>query len=380
MIPRLVVVALATLSCVAARAGELGESAVDPSAFATVIDAREYDDRFATVQELLDQAPGVRVSRYGGLGAYSTASIRAAKPEQVLVLLDGVRLNSAERGAFDLSTLPVRQVERIEVLRGAGAQRYGSDAVGGVISITTRRPEESRRARGRRVAHRGQLRDVRRRSVGLRRERLRRAGSPATRACAARTTSTSTPLAPARCPCAAGGGPGLVPPATSRPRTRGSTRDFVEDSGLLRGGFALGPSARLEGTLDLYRKDGGEPGSIWTSRRPTPDEELSCAAAGAVAGARRGPAGLDRRRARPRGPLRRARGRRQHAHAERASCATRAASVSSSQELVTGSDDVVVAGAQLRARRRLAPARARAGSTARCASPGAARRACATTR
>ena len=77
MIPRLVVVALATLSCVAARAGELGESVADPSAFSTVIDARQYDDRFTTVQELLDQTPGVRVSRYGGLGAYSTASIRA---------------------------------------------------------------------------------------------------------------------------------------------------------------------------------------------------------------------------------------------------------------------------------------------------------------
>ena len=75
MIPRLVVVALATLSCVA-RAGELGESAADPSAFSTVIDARKYDDRFTTVQELLDQTPGVRVSRYGGPGAYSTASIR----------------------------------------------------------------------------------------------------------------------------------------------------------------------------------------------------------------------------------------------------------------------------------------------------------------
>ncbi|HXZ86737.1 MAG TPA: TonB-dependent receptor plug domain-containing protein, partial [Myxococcota bacterium] len=133
-----------TLYCVAAfgaRAGELHESADDPSAFATVIQARDYDDRFATVEELLEQVPGVDVRRFGGLGAYSTASIRGSKSEQVLVLLDGVRLNEAERGGVDLSTLPLRQVERIEVLPGAGAQRWGSDAVGGVISITTRRPE-----------------------------------------------------------------------------------------------------------------------------------------------------------------------------------------------------------------------------------------------
>ena len=63
-------------------AGELSESAEDPSAFSTVIDARDYDDRFATVDELLDQVPGVRVQRYGGLGSASTASIRGSKAER----------------------------------------------------------------------------------------------------------------------------------------------------------------------------------------------------------------------------------------------------------------------------------------------------------
>jgi iron complex outermembrane receptor protein len=56
--------------------GELSESADDPSAFATVIDARDYDERFATVEEVLEQTPGVRIRRFGGLGSYSTASIR----------------------------------------------------------------------------------------------------------------------------------------------------------------------------------------------------------------------------------------------------------------------------------------------------------------
>ncbi len=122
-------------------ASEFPEYPDDPSAFTTVIEAREYDDRFETVADLLGHVAGVRVRRYGGLGAFSTASVRGAKSERVLVLLDGVRLNSAYRGTVDLSTLPIRTVERIEVVRGGGAARYGSAAVGGVISITTRRGE-----------------------------------------------------------------------------------------------------------------------------------------------------------------------------------------------------------------------------------------------
>src|SRR5262245_42529637 len=80
-------------------AGEISESPEDPSSFSTVIDAREYDERFATVEELLSQVPGARVRRSGGVGAQSTISIRGSKSEQVLVMLDGVRLNSSARGA-----------------------------------------------------------------------------------------------------------------------------------------------------------------------------------------------------------------------------------------------------------------------------------------
>ena len=87
LITVLVLLALALVASRSGVAGELSESAADPSAFTTVLDARARDDRFATVEELLEQAPGVRVRRYGGLGAYSTASIRGSKAEQVLVLV-----------------------------------------------------------------------------------------------------------------------------------------------------------------------------------------------------------------------------------------------------------------------------------------------------
>ncbi len=134
-------VCLLALSAGVATGREFEESADSPSAFVTVIHARDYDDRFETVEDLLHHAAGVRVRRFGALGSYSPASIRGSKAEQVLVLLDGVRLNSAHRGAVDLSTLSLRTIERIEVIRGGGSARYGSDAIGGVIVMTSRRPE-----------------------------------------------------------------------------------------------------------------------------------------------------------------------------------------------------------------------------------------------
>ena len=261
--------ALALLASPFGVAGELSESPDDPSAFSTVIDARDYDDRFATVEELLDQVPGVRVRRFGGLGAYSTATIRGAKAEQVLVLLDGVRMNDASRGAVNLSTLPLRQIERIEVLRGAGAQRYGSDAVGGVLSITTRKPDSSDASADASF------------SVGrydtLGGDLALSGASENARGLASYTrlrsdNDFSFEVTP---PDRGAARPGLpVPAASTHVRLNSG---FVEDSGLLRGSLDTGADSRFDGTLDLYRKDGGEPGGIWgKSLVDTTDEALSC--------------------------------------------------------------------------------------------------------
>lgn len=67
-------------------------------------------------------------------------AIRGTSFEQVLVLVDGVRVSDAQTGHFDLNlAVPFEQIERIEVLRGAASALYGSDAVGGVINVVTRR-------------------------------------------------------------------------------------------------------------------------------------------------------------------------------------------------------------------------------------------------
>jgi outer membrane cobalamin receptor len=100
------------------------------------------------VQELLRTAVGVAVVETGAPGQLATVSIRGSEAQQVLVLLDGVRLNSPQNGQFDLANLPVAldQIERIEVLRGPASALYGSNALAGVIHIVTRRAEAEPRA------------------------------------------------------------------------------------------------------------------------------------------------------------------------------------------------------------------------------------------
>ncbi|MGB9697968.1 MAG: TonB-dependent receptor plug domain-containing protein [Thermodesulfobacteriota bacterium] len=95
-----------------------------------------------TLGEIIQQATGVEVSQYGPRGAVSLPKIRGAEAEQVLILINGRRINDAQSGKFDLSNLPIvkEEVERIEVLRGAASALYGADAMGGVINIITKKP------------------------------------------------------------------------------------------------------------------------------------------------------------------------------------------------------------------------------------------------
>ncbi len=101
-----------------------------------------------TVGEAIAFLPEVAARAYGGAAGLITPSIRGSSAEQVLVLLDGVALNSVFAGTVDLGTIPVDDIERIEVLRGPFSAIYGSGALGGVISIVTRRRTEGAVALG----------------------------------------------------------------------------------------------------------------------------------------------------------------------------------------------------------------------------------------
>lgn len=112
----------------------------DPTAFTTVIDVDRYEGEAKTVEDVLSEVPGVRVRRFGGAGQPSEVTIRGSTASQVVVLLDGIRLDSAQSGVVDLSSLSLDLLERIEVSRGGGSVQQGSGAIGGVVNLVTRRP------------------------------------------------------------------------------------------------------------------------------------------------------------------------------------------------------------------------------------------------
>ncbi|HYM70884.1 MAG TPA: TonB-dependent receptor [bacterium] len=91
-----------------------------------------------TVADVLRVLPEVFVKSSGGPGALTTVSIRGQASTRVLVLVDGVPLNRPDQQSVDLSTLPIQNVERVEVLRGPFSALYGSSALGGVVNIVTR--------------------------------------------------------------------------------------------------------------------------------------------------------------------------------------------------------------------------------------------------
>jgi vitamin B12 transporter len=92
-----------------------------------------------SLQEALRAVPGLTVSNNGGAGKSTSLFLRGTESDHVLVMLDGVKLGSASLGTTSIQDLPVAQIERIEIVRGPRSSLYGSEAIGGVIQIFTRR-------------------------------------------------------------------------------------------------------------------------------------------------------------------------------------------------------------------------------------------------
>jgi len=131
---------------------DLGEVVITPtrtprllgevSLHTTIITKEEIAKSGAkNIAEAIEKETGVKVDSYGALGAQTNVSMRGSSSKQVLVLIDGQRMNSIRGGDVDFSEFPLLEhVERIEIVRGPGSALYGSSAMGGVINIITKDP------------------------------------------------------------------------------------------------------------------------------------------------------------------------------------------------------------------------------------------------
>ncbi|HEU4486650.1 MAG TPA: TonB-dependent receptor [Povalibacter sp.] len=108
----------------------------------TVLRREDFDvEKPADLPDLLRRVAGVHVDTVGGRGGTGSIYMRGADPNYTLVLIDGVRVNdptNSRGGSFDLSTLDIADVERVEIARGPYSAIYGGDAMAGVINIVTR--------------------------------------------------------------------------------------------------------------------------------------------------------------------------------------------------------------------------------------------------
>jgi outer membrane receptor protein involved in Fe transport len=111
--------------------------------FVTVISQASIEESGAPdLSGVLASQSGIVVNNYGPQGQLKTTSIRGSTSSQVLVLVDGIRLNSSFDGWVDLARLPLDNIDRIEVVRGGASSMWGTGAVGGVINIITKTPDK----------------------------------------------------------------------------------------------------------------------------------------------------------------------------------------------------------------------------------------------
>ncbi|MES9858050.1 MAG: TonB-dependent receptor [Sedimenticola sp.] len=130
---------LQTINVTAAR---MAQTTDETLASVTVLTRDDIDrSQSKSIDELLSGLPGITVDVNGGYGKNTAVNIRGTNNKHVLVLIDGVRIGSSTLGAVAWHHLPVSQIERLEVVRGPRSHLYGSEPIGGVIQIFTRKGE-----------------------------------------------------------------------------------------------------------------------------------------------------------------------------------------------------------------------------------------------
>lgn len=127
------------LSDLQVTANRLPQSQSDVLASTTVIDRDDIErSQAGSIIDLLQGRAGIEIAQNGPPGTLSSLFMRGTQSDHSLVLVDGVRINSATSGGASLEMLPLEAIERVEIVRGPRAAAYGADAIGGVIQVFTR--------------------------------------------------------------------------------------------------------------------------------------------------------------------------------------------------------------------------------------------------
>ena len=133
---------MATLAEVVVTATRVLQPLTDLVADVTIVDRSQIERSGATgLGDVLARLPGIEMGRNGGIGGITSVYVRGAETRFTAVFIDGVRVDSQGTGGASWDVIPLSQVDRIEVLRGPAGAVYGSDAMGGVIQIFTRKGE-----------------------------------------------------------------------------------------------------------------------------------------------------------------------------------------------------------------------------------------------
>ena len=128
-----------TLDAVQVTANRSEVAANKTLASVTVITRADIEQSQAPdIADLLSQQAGLDIVRSGGSGSNVSVFTRGSNSNHTLILINGVRVNTAVQGSYDFSSLPLALIDRVEIVRGPRAALWGSDAIGGVIQIFTR--------------------------------------------------------------------------------------------------------------------------------------------------------------------------------------------------------------------------------------------------
>jgi vitamin B12 transporter len=130
------------LNPVVVTATKIEQPIADIGTTITVVeDPQIQAQKIERVENVLRQVPGVQVTQSGSPGSETDVSIRGATAAQTLVLVDGVEVNAGATGSFDMANLTTDNLDRVEILRGAGGSLYGSQAIGGVVNVLSQEGE-----------------------------------------------------------------------------------------------------------------------------------------------------------------------------------------------------------------------------------------------